>query len=36
MRLEVADHMRRGAEQTELFLRTQSDVSGKSKRGDMT
>jgi DNA-binding GntR family transcriptional regulator len=30
MRLEVADHMRRGAEQTELFLRTLSNSPGKS------
>jgi DNA-binding GntR family transcriptional regulator len=36
MGLEVADHMRRGAEQTELFLRTLSDSPGKPKRGDMT
>jgi DNA-binding GntR family transcriptional regulator len=36
MRLEIVDHMRRGAEQTELFLRTLPDASGKSKRGDMT
>jgi len=40
MRLEIADHMRRGAEQTELFLRGLPDVSGKSngkaKRGDHT
>lgn len=34
MRLEVADHMQRGVEQTELFLRTLSNSSGKSKRGD--
>jgi DNA-binding GntR family transcriptional regulator len=40
MRLEIADHMRRGAEQTELFLRGLPDVSGKSNgkanRGDHT
>lgn len=36
MRLEVADHMRRGAETTERFLRSQPILSGKSKRGDDT
>ncbi|MFI4998779.1 MAG: GntR family transcriptional regulator [Reyranellales bacterium] len=34
MRLEVADHMRRGAETTERFLRKLPNLSGKSKRGD--
>jgi DNA-binding GntR family transcriptional regulator len=32
MRLEIADHMRRGAEQTELFLRGAPDVSRKPNR----
>jgi DNA-binding GntR family transcriptional regulator len=32
MRLEIADHMRRGAVQTEKFLRTTPSLSGKSKR----
>ncbi len=36
LRLEVADHMRRGAEQTEKFLRAMPNLSGESKRGDMT
>ncbi|SJZ88332.1 DNA-binding transcriptional regulator, GntR family [Enhydrobacter aerosaccus] len=34
MRAEIVDHMRRGAETTERFLRTRPDLSGKSKRGD--
>ena len=40
MRLEIADHMRRGAEQTEFFLRSLPDAPGKSngkaRRGDHT
>ena len=32
MRLEVADHMRRGAETTERFLRSLPDLSGGGKR----
>ena len=36
MRREVADHMQRGAQQTELFLRTLSNSPGMQKRGDMT
>jgi DNA-binding GntR family transcriptional regulator len=36
MRREITNHMRRGAEQTELFLRALPDLSGKTKRGDMT
>jgi DNA-binding GntR family transcriptional regulator len=39
LRLEIADHMRRGAEQTELFLRGLPNMpkksNGKSKRGDI-
>lgn len=35
MRIEIADHMRRGAQTTERFLRTQPSVLGK-KRGDIT
>jgi DNA-binding GntR family transcriptional regulator len=35
MRREIADHMRRGAETTERFLRSLPPTSGK-KRGDMT
>jgi len=34
MRQEIADHMRRGAETTERFLRTLPSISGK-KRGDI-
>jgi DNA-binding GntR family transcriptional regulator len=36
MRSEIAEHMRRGAETTERFLRSRASVLGKSKRGDMT
>jgi DNA-binding GntR family transcriptional regulator len=36
MRREVADHMRRGAETTERFLRSLPSISGKKKRGDIT
>lgn len=36
MRGEIAEHMRRGAAQTETFLRAMPSLSGKSKRGDMT
>jgi DNA-binding GntR family transcriptional regulator len=35
MRREIADHMRRGAETTERFLRSQPSVLGK-KRGNIT
>jgi DNA-binding GntR family transcriptional regulator len=35
MRLEIVDHMRRGAETTERFLRSLPPVPGKSKRGDI-
>jgi DNA-binding GntR family transcriptional regulator len=34
MRREIADHMRRGVETTERFLRTMPTSSGKPKRGD--
>lgn len=34
MRAEIADHMRRGVETTEKFLRTLPNLSGKPKRGD--
>lgn len=36
MRSEIVEHMRRGAETTERFLRSLPSVSGKSKRGDIT
>jgi DNA-binding GntR family transcriptional regulator len=36
MRLEVADHMRRGAETTQHFLRRPSKPSGKTIKGDDT
>lgn len=36
MRLEIAEHMRRGVEQTELFLRASPTLSRKSRRGVMT
>lgn len=36
MRLEIADHMRRGAETTERFLRSLPTSVGKPKRGDVT
>jgi len=39
MRREVADHMRRGAETTERFLRSRPSISGKNsgkKKGDIT
>jgi len=36
MRLEIADHMRRGAATTERFLRSLPTSLGKSKRGDIT
>ena len=34
MKIEIADHMRRGVETTEKFLRMMPNLSGKSKRGD--
>jgi len=34
MKAEIADHMRRGMETTERFLRSMPDLSGKPKRGD--
>ena len=36
MRVEIADHMRRGMETTERFLRSLPESSGKSKRGNIT
>ncbi len=33
MKAEIADHMRRGVETTEKFLRSMPDLSGKPKRG---
>ena len=33
MKAEIADHMRRGMETTEKFLRSMPDLSGKPKRG---
>jgi hypothetical protein len=32
MRAEIAGHMRRGAEQTENFLRATPDLSGEGKK----
>jgi hypothetical protein len=36
MRLEVADHMRRGAETTERFLRSLPGLSGEGDKGGVT
>ncbi|MBS0517495.1 MAG: GntR family transcriptional regulator [Proteobacteria bacterium] len=36
MRAEIVEHMRRGTETTERFLRSRPPVLGKSKRGDIT
>lgn len=36
MRTEIADHMRRGAEQTENFLRAFPGLSGENGKGDMS
>lgn len=36
MKAEIADHMRRGVETTEKFLRTMPTLSGKPKRGDIS